>query len=98
LSVADEAIVPSVELPPATPFTSQVTAVLVEVFALLRLTVAVNSTTPPFGTLVDVGVIETDFTVVALLPPQDDKLKMPPTTTDERARKEFLLHTGVLWM
>jgi hypothetical protein len=58
----------------------------------------VNSTTPPFGTLVDAGVIETDFTVVALLPRQADKLRMPPTATDKRARKEIRLHTGVLFL
>jgi hypothetical protein len=47
--------------------------------------------------LVDAGVIETDATVVApTLPRQADKLRMPPTTTDRRAREEILLHTGFL--
>lgn len=68
-------MVPVVELPPATPFTSQVTAVLVLVLVLLlfRLTVAVKSACEPGATLADEGVMETDVTVVALEPlPQPD--------------------------
>ena len=48
-SVLEGTMVPNVELPPAVPFTSQVTAVLVEivvpveVLVALKFTVAVNS-------------------------------------------------------
>ena len=67
-------MVPMVEFPPATPFTSHVTAVLVLVVVLLlaRFTVAVKSACVPGATVADEGVIETDVTVVALEPPQPD--------------------------
>jgi len=47
-------IVPTVALPPVTPFTCQVTAVL-----LVFCTVAVNCWVPPAATVADVGEIVT---------------------------------------
>src|SRR2546430_12908415 len=47
-------IVPTVALPPVTPFTCQVTAVL-----LVFCTVAVNCWVPPAATVADVGAIVT---------------------------------------
>ena len=57
-----------VELPPAIPFTSHVTAVLVELVVVVfaKLTVAVKSVCPPGATLAELGVIETELTVTAL--------------------------------
>jgi hypothetical protein len=55
------AIVPIVELPPAIPFTLQVTPVLV-----VPETLAVNTCAPPDGTLAVVG--ETLIAIGALLP------------------------------
>jgi hypothetical protein len=72
--VLDETIVPIDEFPPATPFTSQVTAVLVDevVVVLFRLTVAVKSVCAPGATVADDGVIETELTVTAPDPPQPE--------------------------
>ena len=54
----------------ATPFTSQVTEVVVEVVEFARLTTAVNVVDVFKGTVMEVGVIDTDVTVVLpLLPP-----------------------------
>ena len=47
-------MVPTVELPPATPFTDQVTAVLV-----VPVTVAVNCTLVPAGVVESVGATVT---------------------------------------
>ena len=62
------------EFPPATPFTSQVTAVLVlvVVLVLLRFTVAVKSACVPGATVADAGVIVTELTVARPEPPQPD--------------------------
>jgi hypothetical protein len=69
-SVADGAIVPVVELPPAAPFTSHVTVVFVVVEELESFTVATNCVVLFTGTLAVVGVIETDVIVVTPpLPP-----------------------------
>ncbi len=57
------------ELPPTIPFTSQVTAVLVEVVVLVRLTTAVKSVCAPGLTVAEAGVIETEVTVAVPLPP-----------------------------
>lgn len=69
--MVDAIIVPVAVLPPATPFTSQVTTVLVlvEVEELVRLTVATNCVVPLIGTLAVVGVIETEETVLEPEPP-----------------------------
>jgi hypothetical protein len=75
--------VPVVELPPAIPLTSQVTAVLVEVVALARLTVAVKSVCVPGATLAADGVIETELTV-APLPPQPDMKTIPAKIIDRK--------------
>ena len=63
-------MVPVAVLPPATPFTSQVTTVLVlvEVDEFVRLTTAVNSVVPFSATVAVVGVIATEVTV--LVPPE----------------------------
>src|SRR5690348_12525804 len=64
-------IVPTVELPPATPFTSQMTAVLVEEVEVVfeRFTVAVKSVCAPGAILAAEGVIEPELTVTAFEPP-----------------------------
>jgi hypothetical protein len=88
--VVDATIVPIEELPPAEPFTSQVTAVLVEivvpedVVVALRFTVAVKSVWVLSGTVIVVGEMTTDVIVAVLLPllPQDE---MPKTTPAKRA-------------
>jgi hypothetical protein len=57
--------------PPATPFTSQVTVVVVEVEESVNVTTAVKVVVVFRGTVIDVGVIATVLTVVVLLfPPQ----------------------------
>jgi hypothetical protein len=85
--------VPSVEFPPAVPFTCQVTAVLVEivvpveVVVLLRFTVAVNSACEFRGTVALVGVIEIDLivaVVLLLLLLQDATPKTTPANTARR--------------
>ena len=63
-------IVPLVELPPATPFTCQVTAVFVD-----PLTVAWKASGWPTTTVADVGVIET-LTPLPVFPPPE--LELPP--------------------
>ena len=64
-SALSATIVPFVELPPATPFTSHVTAVLVLVVVVEfeRFTTAVNCVIPLIGTVAVVGVIATEVTV-----------------------------------
>lgn len=66
-----------VEFPPATPFTSQVTAVLVEVLAFVTFTVAVKSACDPGVTDAAVGVIETEVTVALPLPPPPHPERIP---------------------
>ena len=87
-SVVEGTIVPNVELPPAVPFTSHVTAVLVEivppveVVVALRLTVALNSNCELRGTDAVVGAMLIDVTV-AVLPlflPHDEIPTVAPTT------------------
>ena len=55
-------IVPTVALPPATPFTCQVTAVL-----LVFCTVALNCWVPPAATVADVGEIVTLTAAVGVM-------------------------------
>ena len=62
------AIVPTVESPPARPFTFQVTVVVVEVVESESLTVAVKLVWVLTGTVIAVGVIATDTIVVEPLP------------------------------
>jgi hypothetical protein len=64
-------MVPVVVLPPATPFTSQVTTVLVlaAVLEFVRLTTAVKSVVPFSATFAVVGVIATEVTRLLPEPP-----------------------------
>ena len=85
---------PSVEFPPAVPFTCQVTAVLVEIVVTgrgsgaLRFTVAVNSDCVLRGTVALVGkVTDVMVAVLLLLLPQDE---MPNTTPARTARPKRL--------
>ena len=55
-------IVPTVALPPVTPFTCQVTAVL-----LVFCTVALNCWVPPAATVADVGEIVTLTAAVGVM-------------------------------
>ncbi|HVB85790.1 MAG TPA: hypothetical protein VNK23_03880 [Candidatus Dormibacteraeota bacterium] len=69
-STLDATIVPSVELPPAVPFTSQLTVVVVETVELSSVTVAWNVAVSFSGRLVTVaGEIVTDRTFDDPLPP-----------------------------
>ena len=81
MSVVEETIVPIDEFPPATPFTSQVTVVLVDevVVVFARLTVAVKSACAPGETVAADGVIETELTVTVPEPP-------PHPETDARIK------------
>ena len=77
---------PMLELPPATLFTSQVTAVLVEivvpvdVVVLLRFTVAVNSACELRATVAVVGVIAIVVIVAVVLLPFLLQAAIPKTT------------------
>ena len=72
-SVVEGTMVPTVELPPDTLFTCQVTAVLVEIVVpvdvevLLKFTVAVNSDCELRGTDAVVGVMAIDVIVAVVL-------------------------------
>jgi hypothetical protein len=80
--VVDGAIVPILELPPATPFTSQVTVVFVVVDELDRLTVATNWVVVLTGTVAVAGVMEIELIFVAPLPPPHAaRVKSEGTTT-----------------
>jgi hypothetical protein len=65
--VVDGAIVPVIELPPASPFTCQVTVVFVVVEELDRFTVATNWVVVLTGTVAVVGVMEIE--VIFAAPP-----------------------------
>jgi hypothetical protein len=76
------------EFPPTVPFTSHVTAVLVELVVVVfeRFTVAVKSVCAPGFTVAVEGVIETDATVTAPLPPpHPERSAMTMTRTPEPA-------------
>ena len=77
-------------LPPETPFTSQVTVVDGDVVEFSRLTVAVNSVWVLIGTLTEEGVIDTDVTVVGLLPLQPCMPKAPTIASARIASGETL--------
>ena len=80
-STVEGTIAPRVGLPPAVPFTSQVRVVVVEVLELLSLTTAVKSVCVLMGTVIEVGSMATELTVVEPLPPpQPGKLKMAAAT------------------
>ena len=85
LSVVDDLIVPILALPPTIPFTSQVTAVLVEVVAFVRSTTAEKSACDPGVIESAVGVIETAVTVVAPLPPPHPE-RMLASTANKMGR------------
>jgi hypothetical protein len=97
-SAVEGTIVPSVELPPAVPLTSQVKVVVVEVLESLSFTTAVKSVCVFIGTVTVVGVMAIEFTVVALPPPPQPA---NPKTAAAAARKiaslkqEFLLTRNI---
>lgn len=85
-------IVPMLALPPATPFTSQVTAVLVVdvVVVLARFTVAVKSVWAPGATVAADGEIVTELTVVAPEPPpQPDRISAAEKTAKNKKRRKW---------
>src|SRR5271167_4598924 len=90
-------MVPTVRLPPAIPFTNQVTAVVVEMDESESVTVAVKSKEVLIGTsVVVVGVIATAVTVAVvvlplLLPPQADEISAAPTAAARRKNAEIFL-------
>jgi hypothetical protein len=63
--------------PPEIPFTSQVIVVVVETVELAKFTTAVNSVVVFNGTVIAVGVIATEVTVVEELWPQPCRLQAP---------------------
>lgn len=88
-------MVPSVALPPAVPFTSQVRVVVVEVLELSSLTTAVNWAWVFIGTVIEVGLMATELTVVEPPPPppQPSTLKMAAAAAKKATslKHEFLL-------
>jgi hypothetical protein len=92
-------MVPRVELPPAVPFTSQVIVVVVEVLESLSFTTAVKSVWVFIGTVIAVGSMATELTVVEPLPPpQPGKPKMAAAATKKAPslQQEFLLTRHIL--
>ena len=77
-------MVPTWELPPPTPFTCQVTAVLVVTVVLERLTTATRVIEVLRSTLAEVGETITEVTVaVPLLLPQADRVRTIARTSKE---------------
>jgi hypothetical protein len=91
-STVDAPIVPTVEFPPATPFTYQVTIVVaVEVEELDSVKAAVNSAVSLIATLAVAGEIATLFTVtVPLLPPQAENAARHATANTLKNQREIL--------
>lgn len=92
---------PVEELPPATPFTSHVTVVVVLLVLdeFTRFTVAVNSAVPLIGTLADVGVIEIEDTVPVPpeLPPQAVRMSAHVIATAGKDSSRSLFRIGKIF-
>src|SRR5580698_2180937 len=80
LSVVDDRMEPTVKFPAAMVFTSHVTAVLVDTVPSVRLTVAEKSSWLLIPTEPAVGVIVTEVTVAAPLPPPHAACVKIPTS------------------
>ena len=78
---------PTVVLPPVTPFTCQVTAVLVDVVALLSWTEAEKSNGSLIPTDPEPGLTVTDVTVAVPLPPPQAACARIPAKAAARVNK-----------
>src|ERR1700683_748827 len=85
-------MVPTCALPPPTPFTCQVTAVLVVTVVFERLTTATRVIEVLRSTLAEVGEIFTEVTVaVPLVPPQADRVRAIARASKEVHRADILI-------